>query len=170
MSDNITRKILSQYTASVLVMLLGFGGFVFSISSEHFGGYIPCDLCLLQRYSMLITGLLLAAALYLKEQPKIFKTLYFTAMVALLITCSTALYQLLIQYGIVAEPPFCKRNSGLYKQSIDEMLNQIEETQASGCKAFGPTLFGLPISVFGCSAALCSLLYMFTSIRYSSRK
>lgn len=170
MLDNITSKISSHYTASVLVMLVGFGSFIASILSERVGGYIPCDLCLLQRYSMLITGLLLASALYSRKQPKIFKTLYFAAMVVLLITFSSALYQLLIQYGLVAEPQFCKRNSGLYKQSIDEMLHQIEETQASGCKAFGPTFFGFPISAFSCCASLCSFLYMFICMMFNNRK
>ena len=164
MSGSGISKIISPYIASIFIMLVGFCGFGLSVLSEVFGGYVPCDLCLLQRYSMLVTGLLLMAAIYSRREQKIFITLYSMAMLFLLIAFSASLYQLLIQYGLVAEPAFCKRNSDLYKKSIDAMLEQIEETQASGCKAFGPTFFGLPISAFSCLAALCSLVYMFTCL------
>ena len=49
------------------------------------------------------------------------------------------------------------------------VLEQIENTSGSGCKALGPTIFGLPISAYSCAGTLCSVIYLiFTKKRLYS--
>ena len=40
------------------------------------------------------------------------------------------------------------------------VLEQIENTSGSGCKALGPTIFGLPISAYSCAGTFCSFVYL----------
>ena len=161
--NDIIRLFLRRDVACVLVFLGMLLGLCMSIGFQWFGSYTPCTLCLIQRCLLAGISIVLAMALSFRKKPDIYEIFFIVTSIGLLLASGVACYQLLIQYGYVPEPSFCAKNNALYEQSVDALLEQIENTSSGGCKALGPTIFGLPISAYSCAGTFCSFVYLILS-------
>ena len=164
--NNVVRLFLHRNVACILVLLGMLLGLCMSIGFQWFGSYTPCTLCLIQRCLLAGICIVLAMALFFKKKPDIFEIFFIVAAIGLLLASGVACYQLLIQYGYAPEPSFCAKNNALYEQSVDALLEQIENTSSGGCKALGPTIFGLPISAYSCAGTFFSFIYLIFSRKH----
>ena len=158
--NNIVRLFLHRNVACILVFLGMLCGLFMSIGFQLFGSYAPCTLCLIQRCLLVGICIVLCMTLFFSKKPDICDIFFIVAAIGLLLASGVACYQLLIQYGYAPEPSFCVKNNALYEQSVDVLLEQIENTSSSGCKALGPTILGLPISAYSCAGTFFSFIYL----------
>lgn len=164
---NVIIKLLFRRDIACILVFFGMMfGLLLSISFQLFGTYTPCTLCLIQRCLLAGICIVLGGAIFFRNKPDIFNIFFMVSITGLLLACSVAVYQLLIQYGVAPEPSFCVKNNALYEQSVDALLEQIENTSGTGCKALGPIIFGLPISAYSCAGTFASSIYLLISKKH----
>ena len=152
------------------ILLVSWGiifGLAMSLISQRFFGYVPCKLCLAQRFSFLVSLVSLVASYFLlKRKNHSWFILYCVGTAGLLIAFSFSLYQLLVQFDFIPEPDFCMVNTNLIEKSIEEFDEILEYAPyVAGCKLMGPTFLGLPISFFSCVFSIGGAFYMLFAMR-----
>ena len=159
------RALLDKlFSVKFALMLISWGiicGLVASLVSQKFFGYAPCKLCLAQRFSFLISLVSLITSYFLlKREKHSWFIFYFIGTAGLLSAFSFSLYQLLVQFDFIPEPDFCTVNMDSVGKSIEELDEMLENAPyVAGCKAMGPTFFGLPISFFSCIFSIGGVFY-----------
>lgn len=160
------RTLFDRLFSVKSALLIVSSGIVFglacSLISQKFFGYVPCKLCLAQRFSFLISLFsLLTSFFLLKTEKHSWLMFYFIGVTGLLSSFSFSLYQLLVQFDFAPEPDFCTVNMNSVGKSIEELDEMLENgPYVTGCKAMGPTFFGLPISFFSCLLSIGGVFYV----------
>lgn len=140
-----------------LAMLLGAWGF------EYIGGYLPCALCLDQRYihmAVIALGLAMGMGLMMKPTLARFAPWTIFAVAAVLIySAGFAGWHAGIEYGWWAGPPTCSAGGGgsLDPASIMRALNG--ELRPPMCDEAAWTLFGVSMAGYNAliSAAMAAV-------------
>lgn len=157
--DDLIKLMITRKAAAFIALCIAISGVCLSIIFQYSGDFMPCKLCLIQR--CLLGGAAISLmVMHLKWCDEKLKSIFFWGSVLLMLcVAGVSFYQILVQYEIVAEPSFCIKND-ISDKTVEEILDQINNTYTSNCKSFGPTIFGIPLSILSCSGALFASLYL----------
>ena len=163
MVEKIVNFVLRKDVTSFLVLLAVMSGIGLSVASQYLFGFQPCNLCITQRYILIVAFISVSCALFYRANGKLCSIfLAVTACLLLFVFCA-AIYQVCIQYEIILEPKFCIKND-LSDKSVDELINQLQNTSTGSCKDFGPLIFGIPMSIFSAAGTFSLLVYIVTTL------
>lgn len=130
----------------------------FAYSSEHFFGLRPCALCTYQRsffWSIAaVSGLLLMI-------PSLQQTIWakFSLFLLYLGNGSVALYQVLVEQKLVAEPRLCQKPR-LSFESVSELTEQLLKTQPVSCADIAWSFLGISMAGYNVLYSLLMLMLM----------
>lgn len=153
------RKINCLSWLPLFLTLTAFIALSSGFVAEYFFKLRPCSLCLFQQYTflaILIIGCLSIFLPFLKEFPR--KASFLLALLYIL-NASIALYQVAVEHQWVDPPSQCQHKK-LSGTSIEEMREQLLNTETIRCDQVQWSLFG--ISMAGYSALYCLGLGIFT--------
>jgi disulfide bond formation protein DsbB len=122
------QTVMGLGVASALTLLVAFG-------FEYLGGYVPCPLCLQQRWAYWGGALGAAAAWYLLQQPGLARWAgMLLALIALGFACNSLLgvYHAGIEWTWWAGPTTCSGGATLSTSSTD-LLNSLETIKVQRC-------------------------------------
>lgn len=130
--------------------LLCLGSVFLSFCLEKLFGYVPCKLCLIQRYLFLICSAIILCVQRSKQ-----KCFSLSLLLANFITIgSVAFYQLLIQFHLIADK--CVKDlHGLSIQKFEQLIF----TPQVPCSTIGPKIFGFPLSFFSFCIGMIGVIF-----------
>jgi disulfide bond formation protein DsbB len=142
-----TRK----FAALVLVASLAVLGT--ALLSQHWGGLLPCELCLLQRWPWRIA---IAAAMLLWLVGKRMQLTPSASAFALLFLISAGLgiYHVGVEQRWFAGPSACTATAGSTARTIEELRRQLEATPVVMCDQVQWSLFGVSLAGWNFVASL----------------
>lgn len=107
-----------------------------ALGFEHLGGYLPCDLCLIERfpYYGAIPFLLLAGfgAWFFRVSSWI-QLLFLCVFVLMSISLVLAIYHAGVEYGFWTAPLSCGLNAVRKTTDINQLLNQLNNIHPPSC-------------------------------------
>ena len=115
-----------------------------ALGFEHIGGYLPCDLCLMQRtpYYIGVPVAALAVLAILLAVPRPITAALFAIFAALMLYGGgLAVFHSGVEWGLWQGPASCAPSIGV--TSAADMLNQIENTHAPSCTDAALRVLGL---------------------------
>ena len=135
--------------AAVILSALGF---------EHIGGYIPCALCLLQRWpyyiGVPIAGLALVSSA-LGLPPALTRTLLALAALAMLIGAGLGVYHAGVEWRFWEGPASCSAGANAVSTNAGDLLGDLNSQHGPSCT--DATLRVLGLSFAGWNA-ICALV------------
>ena len=147
------RLISALFVLSILAVMCGG-----SLYAQYGLGYVPCQLCLIQRYCVIACIVLMLLALALHRFPRLYQRIIDGTCIGLFLGFIAAMYQLLVQYRILAEPDFCRVNLPV-NVSIEQLEEIVRQNTAVSCANFGPTVFDFPMSAYSAVAFMFVFVY-----------
>lgn len=107
-----------------------------ALAFEHLGGYLPCDLCLIERfpYYGAIPFLLLAGfgAWFFRLSSWI-QLLFLCVFVLMSISLVLAIYHAGVEYGFWTAPLSCGSNAVRKASDVNQLLNQLNNIRPPSC-------------------------------------
>lgn len=152
------------YRAGALALLLSTAIILAALGFEHFGGYPPCPLCLMQRYAYYAAIPLLFAALALDtaEFHAAARLIFLVVGLMFLVSVGLAIYHAGAEWKFWPGPSTCAAPSAPISTHAGGLLKDLERTRVIRCDEAPWQLLGL--SFAGWNAVL-SLLLSAVSIR-----
>jgi disulfide bond formation protein DsbB len=146
------------YRAGALALLLSVATIVAALGFEHFGGYAPCPLCLMQRYAYYAAIPLLFAALALDaaDQHGVARLIFGIVGLMFLANAGLAVYHAGAEWKFWAGPSTCAAPATTLSTNAGGMLQDLERTRVIRCDE-APWQF-LGLSFAGWNAVLSLLL------------
>lgn len=135
-------------TASLLV--LGMAAVIGSaLAFEYIGGYIPCELCLLQRkpyYIGLVIGIitLVCAAMHLPA--RITKSLILLLGVIMLFSAGLGVYHAGVEWHFWEGPSACSATAGAGFTGTGDILGQLNSFKGPSCTEAALRIFGISLA------------------------
>ncbi|MDI9347321.1 MAG: disulfide bond formation protein B [Methylacidiphilales bacterium] len=149
---------------SLVIAFVSFFGFIFAIFLQITAGYLPCPLCIMQRYSYGVIFLLALCAIYWYQNTKV-KIMHFFLLLVSLISVCIALAHLYIRYGkapsqeCIADPLELALNSFWFAKWFPTMFSSL-----GSCVDISPPILGLDIiiwSALGSGTMLVFSVFLF---------
>ncbi|WP_273755580.1 disulfide bond formation protein B [Bartonella sp. MM73XJBT.G] len=140
-----------------------------ALGFEHFDGYLPCDLCLIERfpYYGAIPFLLLAGfGAWFFRMSSWIQLLFLCVFVLMSISLVLAIYHAGVEYGFWEAPLSCGLNAARKTSDINQLLNQLNNIHPPSCSE-APTHF-LFLSFAGWNV-VASLLFTLMSLYITSK-
>jgi len=141
--------LLTVAMAAVILSALGF---------QYVGGYIPCALCLLQRWPYYV-GVPIAALAVVSSAlglpPMVTRTLFALAAVAMLIGAGLGVYHAGVEWKFWEGPASCSTSVNAVTQNAGNLLDDLNTQHGPSCT--DATLRVLGLSFAGWNV-LCSLV------------
>lgn len=135
----------------VILMALGF---------EYLGGYLPCPLCLQQRYAYYAGVVLIFIAMALvAEHPRVAALLFFIVSLAFFANTGLGVYHAGVEWKFWPGPDTCAVQQAL-PTTAEDLLKGLETTRAIRCDEAAWRLFGL--SFAGWNAVVSLVLTIMT--------
>lgn len=135
--------------------------------ASYYFAFRPCPLCKIQQYLFVIILLLgLVTTVWLKQHRKVM-TFILTALY--IINAGTALYQVAVEHHWIKAPALCK-NKKLTGVSIDEMREQLLNTETVRCDKIQWSLFGLSMAGYNALYSLLWSIIGFYFLRYGYKR
>lgn len=140
----------AAFTASLAVALIGLATIGGALISEHVFGYLPCMLCLWQRWPYYLgvpLAALLAAAIAAGAPPR-----FVVAGLALLacvfaVGSGLGVYHAGVEFGAWPGPASCGGGGALPTQASD-LLGQLRTAKVVPCDAPAVLIFGLSLAAW----------------------
>ena len=148
-------KINSLYSKPLFLTLAAFLSLLSGFVAEHFFKLRPCSLCLFQQYVFMAICLIGCAAILLPFLRGHTKKISLFLAILYVINAGIAFYQVAVEHHWV-EPPTQCQNKKLSGNSIEEMREQLLNTETVRCDHVQWSLFG--ISMAGYNALYCLFL------------
>jgi disulfide bond formation protein DsbB len=131
------------YGLGGLAMLGSLGVIATALGFEHLGGYVPCPLCLQQRYAYYFAIPVLFAAMALtSEKPRFAAFLFFGVALAFLANAGLGVYHSGVEWKFWPGPETCGTVQAM-PTTAGDLLKQLEETRVVRCDEAAWRLFGL---------------------------
>ncbi|KEC56577.1 disulfide bond formation protein B [Bartonella koehlerae] len=151
---------LAFFLSSTIGLALGF---------EHIGGYIPCDLCLIERFPYYgsLPFLLLAGF-----GARFFRTafwvqlLFWCVFVLMTISLVLAVYHAGVEYGFWPAPLSCSVSVIRKTTDVNQLFNRLNNTHPPSCSEVSIRVFFLSFAGWN---VVSSLFSMFTSLYIASK-
>jgi disulfide bond formation protein DsbB len=146
---------LSSLSLGALVLLFAVIVILSALGFEHVGGYIPCALCLQQRYAYYLSIPLLAIALALLSTRRSGAATLLFAIVALafLANVGLAIYHAGAEWKLWAGPESCSASTPLSTNAGD-LLRHLAKSRAIRCDEAALRVFGLSLAGWNVLASL----------------
>jgi disulfide bond formation protein DsbB len=124
----------AAYRAGGLALLLALGVILAALAFEHIGGYVPCPLCLQQRYAYYagIPLLFLALALVGADERRWAALVFFLVALAFLANAGLGVYQAGAEWGYWPGPETCGTLQPI-TGSAGDLLKRLETTSVIRC-------------------------------------
>lgn len=134
----------AAYQAGALALFLALAAILAALGFEHIGGYIPCPLCLQQRwaYYLGIPALFAALVLIGAERPRIAGVILLLVALAFAVNGALGVYQAGAEWKFWPGPATCAGDQGV-TQSAGSLLNDLENTKVIRCDEASWRMFGL---------------------------
>jgi disulfide bond formation protein DsbB len=138
---------------------------------EVFIGFPPCVMCKIQRFLYIIVVIIIWASLLIERMGKfrknfnpnlvfkIYKIVFFTTVIIVLISSLFLVYQIMVEYKILEIPSFCKQgiSPSANSQEVMEILNKPNLTPSCGIRFL---LFGFSIAEWSFLLSTMLILYL----------
>ena len=113
-----------------------------AIVLEYVLGFIPCQICIYQRWPYFLTVLF---AIVMLARPKNFTLFFFLIIICLFFGVGLSVYHIGVENGIFSASDIC---SGSYNnvKSLDDLQKQIDSLQSLPSCDVAQKLFKIPIS------------------------
>jgi disulfide bond formation protein DsbB len=135
-------------TASLLV--LGMAAVIGSaLAFEYIGGYIPCELCLLQRkpyYIGLVIGVITLIAVAMRLPARVTKSLILLLGVIMLISTGLGIYHAGVEWHFWEGPSACSATSGAGFNGTGDILTQLNSFKGPSCTEAALRIFGISLA------------------------
>ncbi|EJF80048.1 disulfide bond formation protein B [Bartonella doshiae] len=158
------QSLWAFFLAFCLLVTLGI-----ALGFEYIGGYLPCDLCLIERfpYYGAIPFLLLAGfgAWFFRAFFWV-ELLFFCVFILMTISFILAIYHTGVEYGVWPAPTSCGTGATRFTTDASQLFNQLNSIHPPSCSD-APKRF-LFLSFAGWNA-VASLFYMLISLYMSSK-
>lgn len=154
--SSMTRS--QAYRTGAAALFLAIAAILSALGFEHIGGYIPCPLCLQQRwaYYLAIPMLFAALALVSAERPRLAAIVFFLVALAFLANAGLGVYQAGAEWKYWPGPDTCGGQQGL-ATNAGNMLEALKRTNVVRCDEAQLRIFGL--SFAGWNAVLSLMLF-----------
>lgn len=140
-----------------------------ALGFEYIGGYLPCDLCLIERfpyYSALPFLLLAGFGAWFFRISSWVQLLFFCVFVLMTISLVLAIYHTGVEYGFWPAPSSCGLSAIRRTTDVSQLFNQLNTIHPPSCSE-APMRF-LFLSFAGWNV-VASLLYMLASFYIASK-
>lgn len=127
-------------TAGMIVVILSALGF------EHIGQYVPCALCLLQRWPYYVgipIGILAALSSAMNAPPAVTRTLLLLAGLSMLIGGGIGVYHAGAEWKFWEGPSTCATSVDAVTKNAGDLLNQINIQHGPSCSDASLRVLGL---------------------------
>ncbi len=147
------------YRIGGVVLLVSLATIVAALGFEHIGGYLPCPLCLQQRYAYYagVPAAFAALVLLSNEQPRMAAMLFFALALAFLANSGLGIYQAGAEWEFWPGPESCAADQGI-SSSAEGLLETFDDTKVVSCTDPQWRLFGL--SFAGWNAVVSFVLFV----------
>ena len=131
--DTITRR-SATYTTGAAALFVALGVILAALGFEHIGGYVPCPLCLQQRWAYYagVPALFAALVLFGAERPRTAGLLFFAISLMFLGNAGLGIYQAGAEWGYWPGPETCGTLQPI-TGSAGDLLKKIETTRVVRC-------------------------------------
>lgn len=155
------------YRLGAAVAFASLGVLLVAYAFEYIGGYVPCPLCLQQRYAYFfgIPALLVALVLLAADSPRLATLVMVLAGLAFLGNAGLGVYHAGAEWKLWPGPQNCAVDQGVTLNAGD-LLKRAGETRVVRCDAAPLRILGL--SFAGWNAVLC-LLFAIGAFRAATR-
>lgn len=136
--------IAAAYQAGSLALFLALAVILAALGFEHIGGYIPCPLCLQQRwaYYIGIPAVFVALVLLGAERPRIAGVILLLVALAFAVNGALGVYQAGAEWKFWPGPATCAGDQGV-TQSAGSLLKNLENTKVIRCDEAAWRMLGL---------------------------
>ncbi len=154
-----TPEKTAAYRLGGLALFFAAGVIAVALAFEHFGGYQPCPLCLMQRYAYYAAIPLLFVAMALtSEMPRIAALLFFIVALAFLGNAGLGVYHAGAEWKFWPGPATCGGSQPLPTSPAD-LLRGLEESRVVRCDEAPWTFAGLSFAGWN----VVTSLFVFTA-------
>ena len=153
----------SDYQFGALALFLAAFTLLTALGFQYIGGYVPCMLCLLERYAYYaaIPSLFLALVLTAGSYRGIASALFFLVAVAFLANTGLGVYHAGAEWKFWPGPATCGGGESL-TTSAGKLLNEIQHTKVIKCDEASLRFLGVSFAGWN---VIASLLLMLISLR-----
>lgn len=127
-------------TGGLIVVILSALGF------EHIGRYVPCALCLLQRWPYYIgipIAVLAVLSSAMKAPPVVTRTLLLLAGLAMLVGAGMGVYHAGVEWKFWEGPATCATSADAITKNAGDLLNEINAQHGPSCTDASLRVLGL---------------------------
>ncbi len=154
----------ARHQAGALALILAAIAIVLALVFEHFGGFEPCPLCLMQRWTYYAGIPMLFVALVLNSTgyARLATALFLLVALGFLANAGLGLYHAGVEWKFWAGPTACHAAGGLnpLSSSPGGLLESLEKTRVIRCDEAQGRWFGL--SFAGWNAAVSAACFLAT--------
>lgn len=128
-----------------------------ALGFEHIGGYIPCQLCLLQRdpyYYGIPVGILAILAAALKFPTWIVRLLLAVVGVMMLVGAGMGVYHSGVEWGFWEGPASCAVSASGMAMGSGDILSQLNSVHGPSCTVAALRVLGLSFAGWNVLASL----------------
>lgn len=134
----------AAYQAGGVALLLAIAVILGALGFEHIGGYIPCPLCLQQRWAYYagIPALFAALVLLSAERPRIAGAIFLLVAVAFAANAALGIYQSGAEWKFWPGPEACAGSQAI-TGAAGNLLKDLQNTHPIRCDEAAWRMFGL---------------------------
>lgn len=153
----------SAYRFGAMALLLAASGILIALAFEHIGGYVPCPLCLEQRYAYYagVPLLFLALVALSAGQPRPAAMLFGLVALAFVANAALGVYHAGAEWHFWPGPAECSGSQQL-TTTAGNMLEALQHTNVVRCDEAAWRLIGISFAGWN---VLASLLIVWLSTR-----
>ena len=133
----IPAILLTLGMAVVILSALGF---------QHIGGYIPCALCLLQRWPYYIgvpVGILAVLSAAMNAPPAVTRTLLLLAGLIMIVSAGMGVYHAGVEWKFWEGPATCSTSVNAVATDTKSLLDDLSNQHGPSCTDATPRVLGL---------------------------
>ncbi|HEV2188036.1 MAG TPA: disulfide bond formation protein B [Stellaceae bacterium] len=138
---------------AVLVLLASLAVLGTALLSQYWGGLVPCELCLLQRWPWRVAIVLAAVAFLVGDRISLTVTALTIALV-FFISAGLGFYHVGVEQHWFAGPTACSASAGLTATTVEELRRQLEAAPVVMCDQVQWALFGVSLAGWNMIASL----------------
>ncbi len=156
----------AAYRAGALAFVIAAGAILMALGFEYLGGYLPCPLCLQQRYAFYVGVPLLFGALVLTsaEQRSLAGLIFLFVVFAFLANAGLGVYHAGAEWGFWPGPESCAGSQGI-TTSADTLLESLQNTHVIRCDQAAVRILGISLAGWN---VVVSLMVSAASLRAAS--
>ncbi|HBF32145.1 disulfide bond formation protein B [Rhizobium sp.] len=136
--------------ATAALLVLGMATVIGSaLAFEYIGGYIPCELCLLQRkpyYIGLVIGVITLITIALRLPTRVTKSLILLLGVIMIVSTGLGVYHAGVEWHFWEGPSACSATSGAGFTGTGDILGQLNSFKGPSCTEAALRIFGVSLA------------------------